>query len=115
MGYRGTGLMEIQMETTKSGARKNMAVKKIKGYVLKLRKMSFFQYAYLIVFKIVSLLPKNKKLIVFESFLRKQYSCNPRAIYEYLKVTNSDYKMYWSIDPRYIENFQEHDIQYVKR
>jgi CDP-glycerol glycerophosphotransferase len=29
-------------------------------------------------------LPRKTKLIIFESYLGKQFSCNPRAIYDYL-------------------------------
>lgn len=39
--------------------------------------------------------PKHRKMIVFDSFVGKQYSCNPRALYEYMQ-----------------KNFQE-DIEYV--
>ncbi|PTY80818.1 hypothetical protein B5V89_00590 [Heyndrickxia sporothermodurans] len=87
----------------------------LKKILVKFKKHSFVQKLYLIVFKLVSLIPKNKKLIMFESFLGKQYSCNPRAIYEYLLKENVDYQMYWSIDPRYIHNFQEQNIKYIKR
>lgn len=37
-----------------------------------------------IVFSIFRLLPYRKNRIVFSSFCGKSYSCNPRAIYEYL-------------------------------
>lgn len=40
-------------------------------------------------------LPKHKKMIVFDSFVGKQYSCNPRALYEYMQ-----------------KNFRE-DVEYV--
>lgn len=44
------------------------------------------------------LLPAKKQLIIFESFLGKQYSDNPRAIYEYLKKHHPEYQMFWSLD-----------------
>ena len=52
---------------------------------------------------------------MFESFLGKQYSDNPRAIYEYLKQHHPEFEMHWSIDPRYIGNFHSKGIHYVKR
>lgn len=38
----------------------------------------------------------NKKIIMFDSFLGKQYSCNPRAIYEYLLKNTNDYEFVWA-------------------
>ncbi|WP_413287411.1 CDP-glycerol glycerophosphotransferase family protein [Bacillus mojavensis] len=35
-------------------------------------------------FFIMGKLPRKTKLIIFESYLGKQFSCNPRAIYDYL-------------------------------
>ncbi|MDG0764736.1 CDP-glycerol glycerophosphotransferase family protein [Bacillus mojavensis] len=32
-------------------------------------------------------LPRKTKLIIFESYLGKQFSCNPRAIYDYFNST----------------------------
>ena len=60
------------------------------------------------------ILPKDKHLIIFESFLGKQYSDSPRAIYEYMAVNYPDYKMYWSADRRNIKQFQS-DVQVVRR
>lgn len=68
------------------------------------------------VFKFLALtLPKNKKLIVFESYLGKQYSCNPRAIYEFLTEKHSDYQMVWSVDKRCTDKFKNRNIPYVRR
>ena len=60
-------------------------------------------------------LPAMKKTIVFESFVGKQYSDNPRAIYEYLKEHYPEYKLYWSADKRYIKNFSGKDVKIVPR
>lgn len=58
----------------------------------------FLQYLYKVAFTLVGkILPQNENLIVFESFLGKQYSDNPRAIYEYLKQHDPTKKMYWSV------------------
>lgn len=52
---------------------------------------------------------------MFESFLGKQYSDSPRAIYEYLKEHHPEYTMYWSVDPRFAEGFTAKGIPYVNR
>lgn len=62
-----------------------------------------------------AVLPKDSKLILFESFLGKQYSDNPRAIYEYMLDEQYDYKMYWSVDRRYISSFIGKDLNTVTR
>ena len=61
------------------------------------------------------MLPVDHKLVIFESFLGKQYSCNPRAIYEYLQSHHPEYKMYWSVDKRYTAHFEEAGIPYLNR
>lgn len=61
------------------------------------------------------LLPVDQKLVMFESFLGKQYSCNPRAIYEYMQNQHPEYKMYWSVDKRYTAVFEDAGIPFVKR
>jgi CDP-glycerol glycerophosphotransferase len=60
-------------------------------------------------------LPVNKRLIIFESFLGKQYSDNPRALYEYIQKTYPEYQLYWSVDKRYINLFERKGIPYLKR
>jgi len=60
-------------------------------------------------------LPKNQKLIIFESFLGKQFSDNPRAIYEYIQENLPEYKMYWSVERKSIHHFNDLDVQYVRR
>lgn len=61
------------------------------------------------------MLPKDKNLIMFESFLGKQYSDNPRAIYEYLLKHYPEYKMYWSAERKSVHKFEQYDVKYVKR
>jgi len=67
------------------------------------------------LFKVAGYLPARKKSVIFESFAGKQYSCNPRAIFEYMKENNPDYKMYWSVDKRYIKNFEGRNLNIVPR
>lgn len=62
-----------------------------------------------------SILPKDKHLIIFESFLGKQYSDSPRAIYEYMVVNYPDYKMYWSADRKNIRQFKQSDVRVIRR
>lgn len=71
---------------------------------------------YKIAFKFLGMiLPKSKNIIVFESFLGKQFSDNPRAIYEYLNLHYPHVKLYWSFDKKNIESFSDYNILSVKR
>src|SRR5699024_3450284 len=79
----------------------------IKGILFKAYKILFFCAGVI--------LPKNERIIMFESFLGKQYSDNPRAIYESLKKYDQSYKMYWSFDRHSIKEFNHLDIQSVRR
>lgn len=86
-----------------------------KSLLQKLKRHPISKKVYKIVFNFLGLLPVKKNLVVFESFLGKQYSCNPRAIYEYLKENHPEYKMYWGIDIKYKHNFVDKDINYIRR
>lgn len=75
-----------------------------------------FFTCYKILFKIAGiLLPKRKGLIIFESFLGKQYSDNPRAIYEYLLSNTSNHEMIWSVSRGSVQTFKQLKIPYVRR
>lgn len=52
---------------------------------------------------------------MFESFLGKQYSCNPRAIYEYMREHHPDFQMVWSVNADAAGLFAEKGIPHVKR
>nr|WP_026575887.1 CDP-glycerol glycerophosphotransferase family protein [Bacillus sp. UNC438CL73TsuS30] len=80
-----------------------------------LKKLSFTKITYKWLFLFVSLFPPKENLIIFESFLGKQYSCNPRAIYEYLKNHHPEYKMVWSVDPRFEKGFIDKKVPYAIR
>src|SRR5690606_3287214 len=83
---------------------------------MKLLKSNLTKTVYKIVFILIGkVFPVRKKTIIFESFHGKQYSDNPRAIYEYLKDNQYDYRMYWSVDQRYIDVFKDKSIKHVKR
>lgn len=70
---------------------------------------------YHLLFNLVGLLPIKRNLIIFESFLGKQYSDNPRAIYEYIRVHHPEYELLWSVDKRFSKRFQEANIPFVNR
>ncbi|MFT9427804.1 MAG: CDP-glycerol glycerophosphotransferase family protein [Sporolactobacillus sp.] len=66
-------------------------------------------------FRLMAHLPVKKNLVMFESFFGRQYSCNPRAIYEYMRDQHSDFQLLWSASPKYTEIFEAHGVPYVKR
>lgn len=78
----------------------------LKKYVTKFIRKSF---AYM------SKKPRKKNLVVFESFHGKRYSDNPRAIYEYMKIHNPEYKLIWSVDRRHTKLFKDLGVPYVIR
>lgn len=59
-------------------------------------------------------LPK-KNIIIFESFFGRQFSDNPKALYEYIKKNYPQYKLYWNVREDLIPYFQEHKIPYTVR
>ncbi|MBC2179157.1 CDP-glycerol glycerophosphotransferase family protein [Listeria booriae] len=73
------------------------------------------QGVYYFLFRLVGFLPRKQKLVMFESFSGKQYSCNPRAIYEYMLEHEPEYTLLWSVNPRHTKLFEEHGVPYVTR
>jgi len=67
------------------------------------------------VFLFCSCLPPKRKLILFESYSGKQYSCNPRAMYEYMLQNGMDFQMVWSVNKNYTAQFDKGNIPYVKK
>lgn len=59
-------------------------------------------------------LPK-KKLFIFESFHGKQYSDNPRAIFEYIRDNCPEYQCIWAVKKGYEMPFVEENVPFVKR
>ena len=82
---------------------------------VKIRRGRSLRKLYQIAFALVGKLPRSQNTIVFESFQGKQFSDNPRAIYEYLQENHYPYKMYWSADRRHTHIFVEKNIKYVRR
>lgn len=76
-------------------------------------KSKIVQRTYEMIFSIIGILPVKKNVIVFESFMGKQYSCNPRAIFEYLQQNHPEYKCYWSVDRRHMERFIQYQNVFI--
>lgn len=94
---------------------KNEIVKGAKMKWVKIRRGKAFKKAYETAFSLLGKLPVRKKTIMFESFLGKQYSDSPRAIYEFMIDNEIPYDMYWSIDRRHIRLYQDKNIKVVRR
>jgi CDP-glycerol glycerophosphotransferase len=88
---------------------------KIKSKLLKIKRSKKVKNLYKNVFKLVGMLPAKRNLIVFESFLGKQYSDNPKAIYDYMRINHPNYEMYWSVDPRYSSIFEGKGLKTIRR
>ncbi|MGG1572300.1 CDP-glycerol glycerophosphotransferase family protein [Fictibacillus sp. NRS-1165] len=89
--------------------------KKVRRTITKVKQSKRTKKAYMAAFRMAGYLPVKKNLVMFESFLGKQYSCNPRGIYEYLKVNRPDLELVWSVDGRNIGKFENAGIPYAKR
>src|SRR5699024_12214009 len=77
-------------------------------------KNTFFRL-YKVIFLILGkCILKNSNIVIFESFLGKQYSDNPRAIYEYLREYYPMYTLIWSADREAVPKFQVLDIKSTK-
>ncbi|SDK14199.1 CDP-glycerol glycerophosphotransferase [Sediminibacillus albus] len=74
-----------------------------------------FIRCYKILFTLMTKFPPNKRLVVFESFLGKQFSDNPRAVYEYMVEHNMDYTLYWSVDKRNEDLFKNKNLKTIRR
>ncbi|MDM5190897.1 CDP-glycerol glycerophosphotransferase family protein [Bacillus sp. DX4.1] len=83
--------------------------------IKKLKNHRIVKVACKTIFLICSHFPARKNLVVFESFSGKQYSCNPRALYEYMVQQNLDFQMIWSVNKNYTAQFEEANIPHVKR
>lgn len=88
---------------------------KLKQLIINLRRGKLVQKIYRVAFSVTSKLPKNNKLIIFESFHGKQYSDSPRAIFEYIKENHPEYQLYWAADRRHLSIFEEKGLPHVKR
>ena len=67
------------------------------------------------IFTVIGIFPKDKKLMMFESFHGKQYSDSPRAIYEYMNKKYPSYKLVWSVDKSSVKLFESYNVPYIRR
>lgn len=80
-----------------------------------LRRSRLLLVFYKYIFRFIGLLPRSQNLVIFESFHGKQYSDNPRAIFEYMLDNYPQYKLVWSADRRCLDLFEKRNVEYVKR
>ena len=80
-----------------------------------LKNSKYVQKIFRAVFKVMGKLPKKRKLVMFESFHAKQYSDNPRAIYEYMRDNAEGYQLIWSIDRSAAKLFDSFQVPYIVR
>ncbi|HDR7867667.1 TPA: CDP-glycerol glycerophosphotransferase family protein [Bacillus wiedmannii] len=85
------------------------------GFIRKIKNHPIVKKICKAIFLFCSYLPPRKKMILFESYSGKQYSCNPRAIYEYMLKNNMNFEMIWSVNKAYQEQFKKDGVPYVKR
>ncbi|WNS78286.1 CDP-glycerol glycerophosphotransferase family protein [Domibacillus sp. DTU_2020_1001157_1_SI_ALB_TIR_016] len=88
---------------------------KMKERVVFIKRHTLVKQLYKNAFYWIGKLPVNKNVVVFESFLGKQFSDNPRAIYEYLQQHNFPYKLYWSADRKHLHHFQDKNVRCIRR
>ncbi|SDB87701.1 CDP-glycerol glycerophosphotransferase family protein [Shouchella lonarensis] len=81
----------------------------------RLKRINAVQMLTRFVFWLVAKLPVNERLVMFESYSGKQYSCNPRAIYEYMREQKMDYTLIWSVKKQHERLFEENGVRYVRR
>ncbi|ANU27651.1 CDP-glycerol--glycerophosphate glycerophosphotransferase [Planococcus versutus] len=81
----------------------------------RLKNSSYTRRLFRAVFVILGKLPKKKNLVVFESFHAKQFSDNPRAIYEYMKEHYPRHNLLWSVDKSAVKLFEEFRLPYIQR
>lgn len=87
----------------------------MKRLLIIIRRSRLVKNIYKLLFILLGKLPGDSRLVIFESYFGRQYSCNPRAIYEYMKVHHPEYKLYWSVDKRYLQNFKDKDVEIITR
>lgn len=80
--------------------------------VLRMLQLNDFQSDLL---NVLSRVLKKKNIIILESFFGTQFSDSPKAIYEYLKRTHPEYKLYWNVNRKNVDYFKTHGIPYVVR
>ncbi len=92
-----------------------ISIKRVVSKLKSMKKSKRTLKVFRTVFILLGKLPRKKKLVIFESFHAKQYSDNPRAIYEYMKEKNPEYTLLWSVDRSAIPLFESFNIPYLRR
>lgn len=92
-----------------------MSIKRVVAKLKALKKSKHTLKMFRTTFILLGKLPRKKKLVIFESFHAKQYSDNPRAIYEYMKEKYPKYELLWSVDRSAIPLFESFGIPYLRR
>lgn len=87
----------------------------IKQLLIKVKRSGLVKWVLKLAFQLASKLPIRKKTIVFESFLGKQYSDNPKALYLYIKENYPDYKLYWSFDRKSVNSYKDTPLNVLPR
>ncbi|PGK51264.1 CDP-glycerol--glycerophosphate glycerophosphotransferase [Priestia megaterium] len=87
----------------------------INRFIRKLKRSKLTVHSFRTLFSFFSHLPRQKNLVMFESFNGRQYSDNPRAIYEYLAEHYPSYKLVWSADRRFHSQFEDKGLDVAYR
>lgn len=95
--------------------RRKAAVRKRDWYIKETAKYLLIRLLQIGI-RILYVIPVNSRRIVFHSYVGKQYSCNPRAITEYLLENYPDkYEIIWFFrDPDQYHYLKEKNIRVVK-
>src|SRR5690625_5233043 len=88
---------------------------KLKEWLITVRRSRYVKDVLKFIFLLASKLPIRKKTIVFESFLGKQYSDNPKALYLYIKENYPNYRLYWSVDRGSTHKFKDKGLNILPR
>lgn len=86
-----------------------------KRTLTKLRRSKLMLCLYRVIFFVLGIVIRKKDVIVFESFHGKQYSDNPRAIYEYINLQSTKYQLYWSFDKKSLPNIDTKDLNVIPK
>ncbi len=74
------------------------------------------RFVWKILYPSLMLLPIDDKTIVFESFLGRNYSDNPKAIYEYMQTNNPEYNyVFFLNDPKDAKDEIPGNVKLVKK
>jgi CDP-glycerol glycerophosphotransferase len=87
----------------------------VKKIIKKLKNNQAVLLIFKMVFILLGMLPKKRKLVIFESFHAKQFSDSPRALYEYMKKEYPDFELIWSVDKQAVSLFEGMGVPFIRR